>query len=389
VGTSVTYNNDKITFIIPNALAGSKVNLNTGTSATNLYDLPGNGSSSVATIFNGSGWQIDSSFLTIGTSFLPDLFVSGVFVTTPGGTPGQSLIVNNTDGLLISIGDTSSTSSVNIPDNTDISELNNGEFDASLIQLTNIDPTTISNLGSDYTPQTAIQWGIVGTTLKFNHSITINIYVGLSLEGQILYVFRSSSLSSGWTSDGIDSPVTCTVTSGFCQFTATLASYYTAASSLSSPTPTPTTAPANNSSPYTFTIDHNPPSCNDVSPIQAPDLFAIKTSLKANKGSAQLIFTPVVGQITGYAVIYGFKKGDERFGAIFNSVNNNQGEQNYTVSNLNPKLTYYFEVAALNGCTSSPWSTWLPAKANRKAAVYKYRIAPSGKVSKLVENVFK
>jgi hypothetical protein len=93
--------------------------------------------------------------------------------------------------------------------------------------------------------------------------------------------------------------------------------------------------------------------------------------------------------VTGYNAIYGFKKGDERFGSLFKAINNNQGEQNYTIYKLDPKITYYFKVAALNGCTSGPWSNWLPVKANKKAAVYKYKKVVSGKTFKLVENVFK
>ena len=389
-----TYTDNTINLTVSGPIAGSRVTLNNGTSATNLYDSLGNGSTDITTTFNGLDWQVNPTFLNIGTSYLPDLFISGVFVTTPGTTSGQSLNINVADTLLINIGDTSTTSKVSIASNTDISQLSDAEFDASQIDLTNVDTGTISNLGSDYTAEGAIQWGIVGTTLKFNNPLTINIYVGAEFNDQTLTVLRSSDLSFGWTGDGIVSPATCTVSSGFCQFTATQASYYVAAYSASiTPTPTttltPTSAPSNNSAPHTFTVVHSPPRCTDKSPLQTPDLFAIKTKVVSKKGSAQLFFTPVSDKITGYAVIYGFKKDDDRFGAIFDSINNNEGEQNFTVNNLDPQTTYYFKVTALNGCTSGPWSTWLPAKANRTASVYKYKKLFSGKIFKLVENIFK
>ena len=150
------------------------------------------------------------------------------------------------------------------------------------------------------------------------------------------------------------------------------------------PTATPTSAASsnqNNNSNNNNSADLNQaPLCHDQSPLNTPDLFKIITA----KGTAKLIFIPANDIISGYSVIYGFKKGDERFGANFNSINNNQGEQNFVVGNLNPKLTYYFKIAAVNGCTSGPWSTWVPAKANRNQTINKYRRVKLGKTYVLV-----
>jgi len=86
--------------------------------------------------------------------------------------------------------------------------------------------------------------------------------------------------------------------------------------------------------------------------------------------------------------MYGLKKGDERYAAIFTTINSNQGEQSYTINKLKPGTTYYFKVTAINGCTSGPWSEWIPAKADRKKTVNKYKTVIKNKVKTLV-NQFK
>jgi subtilisin family serine protease len=376
IGTSAVYNDSQITFVIPGAPAGSRVTLNIG----NLFDSLGNGSTNVTTVFNGDSWQENPAILNIGTTFLPDLFVSGVFITTPSN-------LNTTENIIISVGDTSNSNTVNIPNNTNISELSDADFDASQIQLTSLDPGTVSNLGSDYVPESVVQWGIISTTLKFDNPIIINIFVGTTFNDQTLNIFRSPNLDSSWTTDGLGNS-TCTVSSGYCQFTATKASYYVAAYSPSSVTPTPTAVPSsnNNSSNSTpiFTQIHDAPQCTATSPILTPDLFKIITT----KGSAKIVFTPVIENITGYQIVYGFKKNDDRFGVMFHFVNNNQGEQNFTINQLNPKTTYYFKVSAVNGCTAGPWSDWIPAKANGKKTINKYKATLVNKKVVLV-NLYK
>lgn len=395
IGSSIIFTGGKIALIIPSPITGTKVSLNIGSTNTNLFDNLGNASASNISLFNSSNWQSSSTALSIGTSSIPDLFVSGVFVTTPGTNSGQSSLVNNTYNLLIGVSNTSGDNTVNIPQNTNTSELSNADFDASQIQLNNIDPSSVSNLGSDNVAQAAIQWGIVGTTLKFDNPLTINLYVGATFDGHTLDVFRSTALDSSWTTIGLGTS-TCTVSSGICQFTATEASYYVAAYSIinditptptetptpvATNTPTPTTSSSNNSSPPIFTQQHDAPQCSATSPLSTPDLFKIITT----KGSAKIIFTPINETITGYAVIYGFKKGDERFAATFNSINNNEGEQSFTINKLNPNTTYYFKVTALNDCTSGPWSEWIPAKASGKKTINKYKTTLVNKKVVLVD----
>ena len=61
--------------------------------------------------------------------------------------------------------------------------------------------------------------------LEFHPPITLKIYVGENLNGQILNIVRSVSGTGGWTNDGVVS-MSCVVANGLCEFTATKASYY-------------------------------------------------------------------------------------------------------------------------------------------------------------------
>lgn len=360
-------------------LAGSNVNLLSGTAATNFYDYLTNAGSSLTVYFNGNEWRVNPSSLNVATSYFPDLITTGL-LSLGGSAPETATSITTTNNLTITIGETGSNSSVGFTLGTIISELNDAEFNANLISGTEIDPTTVSGLEVGYTALRAIQWGLVGSTLKFNQPVTINLYIGSSFDGQSLNVYRSESLSVGWTSTGL-STSTCTVSGGYCSFATTEASYFMAAAS-STPTPTstpgPTSTPSNNNNQTSG--NDGPPGCNDRVPVVVPDLFRISTS----KGSAKIIFTPVNEKITGYAVMYGHKKGDERYAAMISPINNNIGEQSFTINKLNPKITYYFKVTAFNGCVSGPWSDWIPAKADRKREIHKYKTVIKNKIKTLV-----
>lgn len=148
--------------------------------------------------------------------------------------------------------------------------------------------------------------------------------------------------------------------------------------------PTPMTNQNNNNNNQSSSNNNEAPRCNKSAPLSAPDLFRISTT----KGSAKIVYTPVTDKITGYAVMYGLKKGDERYSAMINSQNNNQGEQSFTINQLNPKTTYYFKVAAFNDCIAGPWSEWIPAKADRKKDIHKYKTVIINKIKTLI-NQFK
>ena len=230
---------------------------------------------------------------------------------------------------------------------------------------------------SGFSATNLMQWGIPGVTLMFDKPVFISMYLGDSYNGQTLSILRSPSVSSGWTNDGLVNS-NCLVADGYCDFSTNKASYFTVLSYQS-----PTDNQSSNSSSNNSSSNVSSYVCNDTPPINGPDLF----ELKANKGKVKLIYTPG-STATAYAVLYGLKKGDERFGAIISTVNNNNGVQNGDIFALNPKTTYYFKVAAINGCTISPWSEWVPVKADRTKTIYKYKTIIKNKIKSLV-NIFK
>jgi subtilisin family serine protease len=144
------------------------------------------------------------------------------------------------------------------------------------------------------------------------------------------------------------------------------------------PTPTPTTAP---SAPVSNNTPPGPPPCTDKAPTVNPDLF----ELRADKGKVTLYYTSAGSVTNGYAFLYGYSKGDERFGAIAEPINNNDGVQHFTIYDLDPKATYYFKVAAINKCDISPWSGWVPVQANRKRTIYEYKTIIKRGVKSLVK----
>jgi len=309
----------------------------------------------------------------IGATNLSDLITYGTFTTTPNSeNPGEISKISVANNITINIGNSGSLNTVYLPKGIEITEHNDQFFNTSELSAEVVDKNTLSDLGSGFNKEAAIQWGIPNKTLMFSDPITINIFVGTDLNGRILNVLRSPNGSSGWTNEGIVSPATCVVSSGYCQFLATQASYFVAAS-YESPNQQNTN---NNNNP-------GPKICTDTPPIDNPDLFEIKTI----KGSVKLFYTPT-SKATSYAVLYGLKKGDERFGTFINTINENKGVQNIDINMLNPKITYYFKVAAVNGCTMGPWSEWVPAKANRKNTIYKYKTIFKNRLKTLV-NIFK
>lgn len=385
--SSATYNDQTITVgVTGTPIAGSKISLLSG-ATNNFYDYLTNVGGSLAIIFDGSNWWANPQNLNVAATNIPDLITTGQLSLTGGSAPETALSMTASSNLTITIGNSGKNSSVGLILGTVISELTDQIFNANLIAGTEVDVATVSNVESGYTPRGVIQWGISGSTLKFSQPVTIRIYLGSSYDGQTLNVYRSPSLSIGWTATGLLS-TTCVVSSGYCGFTTTEASYFLAASS-NNPTSAPTSIPSNNNNSSNNNQSSSSsggggPSCNDRIPLTVPDLFRISTT----KGSAKIIYTPVKEKITGYAVIYGHKKGDERYASMISTINNNQGEQNFTINKLNPKITYYFKVAAINGCVSGPWSEWIPAKADRKREIHKYRTIIKNKIKTLI-NQFK
>jgi len=164
------------------------------------------------------------------TNISPADFVSllpaGYLTIPPTANIISTPSLTTTDQLTINIPTSGGSNAIVLPDNLIITKSNNTNFDPIDFVATNVLPSSLSGLSSDQVAQGAVQFGIPDATLKFNIPITLKIYVGILLNGETLNIFRSTSLSTGWTNDGIVSPPSCTVSAGICTFQATKASFY-------------------------------------------------------------------------------------------------------------------------------------------------------------------
>lgn len=102
-----------------------------------------------------------------------------------------------------------------------------------------------------------------------------------------------------------------------------------------------------------------PGSCTDFAPVGMPDLFQILRI----RNSAVVFFTPVLNSTRSYLVMYGFKEGEERYGASLESLTaeSNVGVQKLAISDLDQNQEYWFKVAPKNGCATGEWSNWMRA----------------------------
>ncbi len=130
--------------------------------------------------------------------------------------------------VTVSISNGGGTSTVDLPQDVVITKTAGGNIDTTALGAAAVSSSSLSGLGTGVTVGGSLQWGIPTVGLTFSKPITLKIYVGNALNGTTLSVVRSLALDSGWTSDGIESPATCLVSGGFCQFQATKASYYVA-----------------------------------------------------------------------------------------------------------------------------------------------------------------
>jgi len=191
---------------------------------------------------------------------------------------------------VINVVDSAGTSTVTLPNNLVITATGGGNIDATSITESAPGEGSLTGLGSGLVVNGALQWGIPDLGLQFSSPITLNIFVGVNLNGQTLTVMRTVSNGSGWTSDGIVAPATCVVANGFCTFQATKASYYAAASSV----PTPVYSGGGGGGYYA------PPS-PAPSPLPTPISSPTPVPVSVSTSTAG---TPSVGQVLGAATFH-------------------------------------------------------------------------------------
>lgn len=162
-------------------------------------------------------------------------FASPLLSFVASSSPLVLLPIDQTATTTLQIASGIGTSTVAIPKGTAITRSDVTALSTADISLTTIDGSTLSNIATGVVIDGALQWGIPGVGLEFSEAITVDLYVGVALNGTTLTVYRSLELTSGWTQDGLVSS-TCIVASGLCSFQTTKASYF---ASVHVPAPTP------------------------------------------------------------------------------------------------------------------------------------------------------
>jgi spore coat protein A len=220
---------DLLAYSLENPPTGALINPSTGifswtpvsagTFAINVVVSDGHGSSTAS--FNAA------VKLNVDSADLSTLITGGVFLPDSTSSPTSTPTITVSQPLTINIPSGAATSTVTLPQGTIITRADGSNIDAQTISAGAVTLSSLSNLGTNMSADGAIQWGIPNLGLVFNQPISLSIYVGTSLNGQVLNIMRSVTGTANWTSDGV-SPATTTVVNGFVHFTATKASYYAA-----------------------------------------------------------------------------------------------------------------------------------------------------------------
>ncbi|MDO8503696.1 MAG: CARDB domain-containing protein [bacterium] len=130
------------------------------------------------------------------------------------------------------------------------------------------------------------------------------------------------------------------------EFNNEFSKYVTVAAAPSGGTTTQTTSPLSPAS---------APTCGDTKPGSAPTI----TSATASTNTVTLRWTKASDPVTHYFVVYGTSSGQDQFG----STNiGNKDTTSYQVKSLSGGKTYYFRIAAVNGCMPGNYSNEISAK---------------------------
>jgi hypothetical protein len=156
----------------------------------------------------------------------PGAYASNWFLRAPEGVESSSTpTLTALQQLVINIPTSGASSTVIIPEGTVIKRADGNDFDASSLSSAATEIQSLSGFDNQTAVGQAIQWGLPGIALTFNKPISISLYIGSGFEGRTLNILHSNSTSSDWNTAGLSSP-TCTVSSGYCRFTTTRASYF-------------------------------------------------------------------------------------------------------------------------------------------------------------------
>lgn len=140
------------------------------------------------------------------------------------GSLTEAFSVTLTKQITITI----ANSTIIIPAGTVISASDNSTFDITQLIADHLNESN-SSIGTGFTPQGLLKYGLLNKSLSFSLPVDIELYVGDDLENQTLYIYKSANATFGWSTTGL-SNTTCVVQSGVCQFSTSSASYFSASS---------------------------------------------------------------------------------------------------------------------------------------------------------------
>ncbi|MBI2010779.1 MAG: hypothetical protein HYS89_00875 [Candidatus Colwellbacteria bacterium] len=170
--------------------------------------------------------DVDGNFLDFGNTHFVEL-LGGHFAATSGNSGSTpSVITLGETEINVPTGDGMST--ITLPNGVVITRSDGENIDIGELVSEAVTADSLSGLAGGVVVDGALKWGLPDTELAFDPAITLNIFVGVDLNGRILDILRSTSGVEDWTNDGIGPPTTCVVTDGLCTFTATKASVYAA-----------------------------------------------------------------------------------------------------------------------------------------------------------------
>lgn len=113
---------------------------------------------------------------------------------------------------------------------------------------------------------------------------------------------------------------------------------------------------------YSFAQSSTDTPCGNPYPIDAPNLYQVSMS----STSATIYFVEPHSDFDSYSIFYGLTQDANSYSVTFNQ--GRVGSANkYTINDLYPKTTYYFKMAANNGCATGPLS--LTVSSNPKKPV--------------------
>ena len=101
-------------------------------------------------------------------------------------------------------------------------------------------------------------------------------------------------------------------------------------------------------------------SCGEIAPSFSPQIFK---TIATNK-DVTLNFVPIITNTNGYQIIYGDNHKNLQFFTEYDQ-GFSPGALLYTIHQLKPNTTYYFQMRARNGCATGPWSNAVKAKTTR------------------------